>query len=89
MSSARRRLSFDEFARRITGEFGDRGVSLTKTTGLYDEFGLDSFEAFMLLLFIESLAGVDFPPDTPPALWTVGDGFNYYTQLAAGNTTHT
>jgi acyl carrier protein len=55
---------------------------------LYDELGLDSFDAFMLLLLIESLAGVDFPPDTPPALWTLGDGFNYYSQLVVGSSAH-
>jgi acyl carrier protein len=58
------------------------------STGLYDELGLDSFEAFRLLLLIEELAGVDFPTDTLPELWVVGDAYRYYERLAAEAVTH-
>jgi acyl carrier protein len=77
------RLKFGEFARHVTAEFGDRGVPLVETTELYDELGLDSLEAFRLVILIEDLAGVDFPPATTPMLWTLRDAYTYLQQLTA------
>lgn len=50
-------------------------------TGLYDDLGLDSFQAFELLIVIESLAEVTLPPMDLPQLFTLGDAFEYYRVL--------
>jgi acyl carrier protein len=51
--------------------------------GLFDELGLDSLGAFQLLVTLEDLAGIAFPPDDPPPLFTLGDAHRYYCELAA------
>lgn len=77
-------MTFEEFVRRI-------GVMLrleisppaTPATGLYDDLGFDSFQAFELLIAIEALADALVPPVDVPALFTLGDAFAYYVQLRA------
>ena len=52
-------------------------------TSLYDDLGLDSFQAFELVIVIETLADNLVPPDTVPELYTLGDAFGYYQSLRA------
>jgi hypothetical protein len=52
-------LTFDRFAARTLDQLDlerDPGVPLTPYTGLFDELALDSFQAFQLILVIETLA---------------------------------
>ena len=60
--------------------------SVTRYDGLYDELGFDSFQAFELLIVVESLAGTVMPPPELPEIYTLGDAYTYYQQLRAGDT---
>lgn len=40
--------------------------------------GLDSLQAFQLIIFIEALANVDVPPLDLPDIYTVQDAYDYY-----------
>lgn len=51
--------------------------------GLFDDLGLDSLQAFELVVGTEQLAGRDVPPPEVPALWTVADAYRYYVDSAA------
>ena len=73
--------SFDGFCRTFSAEFNPDGRPIALDTDLYDELGLDSLSAFRLVLFCETLAGADFPPDTIPPIFTVGDAYDYYRHL--------
>lgn len=50
---------------------------------LYDDLGLDSFQAFELMIVIEGLAECMVPPMDLPELYTLADAFAYYEQLRA------
>lgn len=59
-------------------EFAGAGES----TGLFDDLGLDSMQAFQLLVVVEAMAGADLPPEELPPLFTVGDAYRYYRSLS-------
>jgi len=50
-------------------------------TTLFDDWGLDSFQAFQMLIIIEAMADVVLPPPTLPSLFTVQDAYDYYRAL--------
>jgi len=75
-------LTFEEYAQRLATAFGLAVVSPPSDAGLYDDLGLDSLQAFQLMLFTEGLAGASFPPDFPPPLFTVADAYSYYELLS-------
>jgi acyl carrier protein len=56
---------------------------INRYAGLYDDVGLDSLQAFELLIIIESLAGLDTPPAEIPAIFTMDDAFRYYGDCVA------
>ena len=64
-------------------QFNLDDLPLDAETDLYAELGLDSFDAFRMLLFCETLAGVDFPPESIPEIYRVGDAYQYYRSLVA------
>lgn len=74
-------VSETRFLEILSREFSLAGITLTPTTGLYDELGLDSFDAFRLLLLIEELADSLIPPAVVPELYSVGDAYGYYCAL--------
>lgn len=75
-------LAFDPFAQRFAEEFApDVDFPVLVDSGLFDDLGLDSFAAFRMILFIEELADVPFPPDDIPPMFTVGDAYDYYRSL--------
>lgn len=76
-------LTFDQYSQRLATAFGLAVVAPSPDAGLYDDLGLDSLQAFQLMLFTEGLAGASFPPDFPPPLFTVGDAYSYYELLLA------
>lgn len=74
--------SFERFAAAFRAEFAPGyGAQLAPGIDLYEELGLDSFAAFRMILFVEDLADVPFPPDDIPPMFTVGDVFAYYSVL--------
>lgn len=68
------------FRREFAPEVDD---PLRPSTGLFDDLGLDSFDAFRMIIFLEDLADVPFPPDEVPQMFSVGDAFRYYEALCA------
>lgn len=75
-------MEFENFVQRLRQNISaDLPESLSPNDGLYDELGLDSFQAFELLIIVESLAGSLVPPVDIPELYTVGDAYAYYRKL--------
>lgn len=75
--------SFAKYLKIFGHEFNPDGLPLERSTGLYDDLGLDSFDAFRLMLFSEDIAGLILPPEEMPPLFTVGDAYDYYRALVA------
>ena len=73
-------LSFDGFLNRLDRQLawpcGIEGHA--PSTDLYADLGLDSIQAFEVLLATEELAGLDEPPPELPALRTLDDVFEYF-----------
>lgn len=75
---------FKDFAGRLLTMLDvELPAKLTRDADLYADLGLDSLQAFQLVLLIESLTGVVVPPETVPALYSLGDAFDYYAMLSA------
>lgn len=53
------------------------------STSLFDDWALDSLQAFAMIVIIESMAGVDVPPPEIPELFTVADAYGYFCSLRA------
>lgn len=49
--------------------------------GLFEEWALDSLQAFQLIVVIEALADVMVPPPSIPEMFTVGDAYAYFQSL--------
>jgi len=83
-SSSAQVLDLQSFARALCREL-DVPIPqpIFEDLGLFDALGLDSLGAFQMLVTLESLAGVDFPPDDPPTMFTLGDAHHYYLGLCA------
>jgi acyl carrier protein len=77
-------MEFDEFVQRI-GALLDVEIlePINPESSLYDDIGLDSFQAFQLLIVVESLADCTVPPIDIPELFTLADAFEYYQELRA------
>jgi acyl carrier protein len=61
----------------------------TDDIDLYEEWGLDSLQAFELIILTEQLAGLDVPVVEVPAMFTIGDAYIYYgkcVQMAINET---
>jgi hypothetical protein len=72
-------MDFDDFARLLVGHLGLGGDGpWYPWTGLYDDLGVDSFQAFQLILVIEAAAGVDRDGAELPPVHTLGDAYEYY-----------
>jgi acyl carrier protein len=74
--------SVEEFgaalARLLRLEREDR---FSHEVGLFDDWGLDSLQAFEMVIIVESMAGCLVPPAVIPELLTVGDAYDYYRAL--------
>jgi acyl carrier protein len=72
-------MTFDAFAAMLVDRLAieDPGP-LQPFTGMFDDLGIDSFQAFEILIIIETAAGLDVPPPELPELFTLGDAFAYY-----------
>lgn len=56
-------------------------VHISPYDGLFDDWGLDSLQAFQLIIIIEGIAEVAVPPPSIPEIFTVGDAYDYYRSL--------
>jgi len=52
--------------------------TLNGESGLYDDWGIDSLQAFELIILTEQLAGIHIPPADIPLMFTVNDAYAYY-----------
>lgn len=59
----------------------DRASPIRADEGLFDDWGLDSLEAFQLLITVEAMAGLEVPPAELPSMLTVGDAYRYYCAI--------
>jgi acyl carrier protein len=75
-------LDFDVFVTRLSLHLRvDFPDGAGRDTSLYEDLGLDSLQAFELLIIIEGLAEAMVAPLDIPALYTLGDAFAYYEDL--------
>ena len=77
-------LEFEEYVARVT-EFLDvpAPTTLDRDSGLYEDLGIDSLQAFELLIITEQLAGLSALPPSIPAIYTLGDAYDYYVASKA------
>ena len=76
-------LSYDDFVVRVGNLLDiDFPAVVNPFADLYDELGLDSLQAYQLIVIVESLADA-VPPDDIPELYTMQDAFAYYEALRA------
>jgi acyl carrier protein len=79
-------MDFGEFAELLishmelpyTGPF-------ERSTGVYDELGVDSLQAFQMLIIIETAAELDVPSLELPDIITLGDAYDYYLAARAAS----
>lgn len=53
------------------------------TDDLFGDCGLDSLQAFQLLVLLEDMADIARPPLEIPEIYTLGDAYAYYGRLIA------
>jgi len=72
-------MTFDEYVARLFKALHlERTGSFDRSDDLYETVGLDSLQAFELILFTEELAGLSVPPSEIPMIFTLGDAYSYY-----------
>lgn len=79
-------MEFEAFVARLRALVSvDIPNDVSRYAGLYDELGFDSFQAFELLIIVESMSGNLVPPEQVPELYTLGDAHAYYEQLRSAS----
>lgn len=77
-------MDFSEFVLRISKLLRiELPENMSRYDSIYDELGLDSFQAFELLIIVEGLAEAMVPPVDVPEIFTMDDAFAYYERLRA------
>jgi len=77
-------MDFNAFATVLVERLGLEDVpALQPWVGMFDDLGIDSFQAFEVLIIIETAAGLDVPPPELPEIFTLGDAFEYYQAARA------
>ena len=72
-------MNFDSFSRRLLESLQvDFDGQLSAATNLYEEIGLDSLQAFELVVLIEAWAGLMITPQEIPEIYTLADAYSYY-----------
>ena len=71
-------VNFEEYVKIMTDILQLDGREVALESGLYDEWGLDSLQAFELIIMTEQLAGLHVPPPDVPEMYTAGDAYVYY-----------
>lgn len=59
----------------------------TPEDGLFEVWGLDSLQAFQMIVVVEDLAGCLVPPPEIPTILVVSDAYAYYRSLVGGGAT--
>ena len=78
---------FARFCRHVLGLLNKElpGGPINPYWGLYDDLGLDSVQAFEVIVIVETMAECIVPPVEVPSLYTLSDAFAYYQKcLTAG-----
>lgn len=78
-------MTFDEYVARLFSELHlERRNSYDVGDDLFEKIGLDSLQAFELILVTEEMAGLSqvtglsIPPSDIPVISTLGDAYEYY-----------
>lgn len=76
-------MNTEEFAKRLAQmlEVDIAPADLRADATLFEEWGLDSLQAFQLVIATEALAGAMVPPPEIPEMYTVADAYDYYVSL--------
>lgn len=76
-------LPFDEFVRRVVVlmALDPAPTAVDAAANLYEDWMLDSLQAFQLTIVIEAIAEVLVPPEELPPLFTLDDAYGYYTAM--------
>lgn len=78
--------TIDAFGARVAELLAiDLAGDISLEDSLYDDWGLDSLQAFQLIIIIEGMADVLVPPEETPVLFTVQDAYQYYCVLLASD----
>ena len=77
-------VNLSDFAREVASLLAlPDDVDVREGASLYDDWGVDSLQAFQMIVIVESMAGVLVPPEHIPELFTVGDAYGYFCTLRA------
>lgn len=77
-------LTFGQFVDRLRVHLRlDLPDTVRRDDSLYEQLGLDSIQAFELMVVTEASAGSVIPPATFPELYSVGDAYAYYKERRA------
>jgi acyl carrier protein len=72
-------LPFDRFAYALLKTLAiDVPSALSRETGLFDDLGLSSIQAFEMIIVIEEAAELLIPMMDLPRIFTLGDAYDYY-----------
>jgi acyl carrier protein len=75
-------MAYDAFLARLLALLDfEPAAPISRYDELYGVVGLDSLQAFHLLIIVESLAGADVPPEEIPEIYTMQDAYAYYESL--------
>jgi acyl carrier protein len=77
-------LAFDQFSERLLRSLRvplpREGIS--PATLIFEDLGLDSIQAFEMILVTEEIAETLIPPAELPPMFTLGDVYAYYRTAA-------
>lgn len=73
--------SLEEFGRQLAKILDVDVEKIRSYDGLFDDWGLDSLQAFQMIIVTEAMAGAVVPPPEIPEIFTVGDAYAYYRSL--------
>ncbi len=74
-------MDFTAFAEMVTNRLElVTNVAMEPSTGLFDDLGIDSFQAFQMLIIIETAADLIVPPPYLPEMFTLGDAYEYFLE---------
>ena len=72
-------MTFDDYVAKLFLELNlDGEAEYHREDDLYATIGLDSLQAFELILVTEEMAGLSVPPAQVPLIFTLGDAYDYY-----------
>ena len=77
-------IPMELFLQKFQSQFQVDATVVTSQSELFVELGLDSFDAFRLLIWLEVISGEPYPSNKVPPLFTLQDAYDYYIELRAG-----